>query len=104
MKESVVIATRLEPQYASAFEKVAKSRGISVSALLREFALHADSFYEFLEGERLRQKGEMIKLDGNLAEWVLREAPEGVSPEMLNFLGEVLKHAASLKKAREEEK
>lgn len=101
MKE-VVIATRVEPQYAEALQKVADSRGITTSALLREFTINASSFFEFLERERLRQKGEVIQLNGNLAEWVLREAPEGVTADMLSFLGEVLKHAASMKKAEEE--
>ena len=102
MKEMVVVSTRLEPQYAEAFQKVANSRGITISALLREFAMKADSFYEFVERERLRQKGETIQLNGNLAEWVINNAPPGVSAEMLNFLSEVLKHAASIKKAKEE--
>lgn len=102
MKQMVVISARLEPHYAKAFQRVAKSRGITVSALFREFAINADSFYEFVEAERLKQQGELIEFDGNLAEWVAAKAPEGVSPEILSFLGEVLKHAALIKKAQEE--
>lgn len=98
MKE-VVISTRVEPKYAKALQKLAESRDITTSVLLREFAMNANSFYEFLEREKLRQKGEIVQLDGNLAEWVLRKAPEGVTPDILNFLGEVLKHAALMKKA-----
>jgi len=102
-KRLAVLSAKLEPQYVDALTKVAKARGLSRSQLLREFAANAESLYEFLEAERRRQQSDKLVLDGNLSQWVLQNVPYGVTAEMLEFLGNVMKHAAEMKRDREAE-
>ena len=99
----VVLSWRLEPEYADALTKVAEARGMTRSQLLREFAANAESFYRFLESERVKQQSEAIALDGNLSRWVLDHIPKDMRPEWLEFLGDVMRHAAQMKRVKEAE-
>lgn len=98
-----VLSAKLESQYIDALTKVAKARGITRSQLLREFAANAESLYEFLQAERRRQQSDKLVLNGNLSQWILDNVPYGVSAEMLDFLGTVMRHAAEMKRIREAE-
>lgn len=102
--EREVLSARIEPEYISSLDAVAKSQGISRSKLLREFAIHAATLYEFLKAEKERQQTERIALNGNLSKWIVEHAPPNVTPEFMHFLGEVLHHAAQMKEAQEKEK
>ena len=102
-KQLVVLSAKLEPQYIDALTKVAKARGLTKSQLLREFAANAESLYEFLQAERRRQQSDKLALDGNLSQWILDNVPYGVTAEMLEFLGNVMKYAAEMKRGREAE-
>jgi hypothetical protein len=102
-KRLAVLSAKLESEYVDALTKVAKVRGITRSQLLREFAANAESLYEFLEAERRRQQSDKLVLDGNLSQWILENMPNGVTSEMLDFLGNVMKHAAEVRRIRETE-
>ena len=98
-----VLSARLEPKYIDALTKVAKVQGLSRSQLLREFAANAESLYEFLQAERRRQQTDKLVLNGNLSQWVLEHVPPGVESEMLDFIGNVMKHAAEMRRGQETE-
>jgi hypothetical protein len=98
-KERVVLSTRLESEYIRKLDEVAKARNISRSSLLREFAMHATEFYDFVVVEKERQQNERIRLNGNLTQFVLDHNPE-VPADMLHLLSEVLEHAAELREAQ----
>lgn len=100
-KRLVVLSAKLEPEYVDALTKVAKARGLTRSQLLREFAANAESLYEFLQAERRRQQSDRLMLNGNLSQWVLDNVPSGVTAEMLDFLGGIMKHAAEMKRTLE---
>lgn len=100
-KRLVVLSAKLEPEYVDALANVAKARGVTKSQLLREFAANAESLYEFLQAERQRQQSDKLALNGNLSNWVVENVPPGVTAEMLDFLGNVMKHAAETKRVRE---
>jgi len=95
-KDVVVLSTRLERRYAEALTRVAKLRGITISQLLRDFAANAESAYSFLEQEQLKQRTEHPKFNGNMSRWILKNVPQDTPPEVLDFLGTALQHAASL--------
>ncbi len=101
VKRLVVLSAKLEPEYIDALTKVAKARGLTKSQLLREFAANAESLYEFLQAERRRQQSDKLELNGNLSRWVLDNVPYGVTAEMLDFLGDVMKHAAATKRTEQ---
>lgn len=102
-KRLAVLSARLEPEYIDALTKVAKARGLSRSQLLREFAANAESLYEFLQAERRRQQSDKLVLNGNFSQWVLGRMPPGVDSEMLDFLGDIIKHAAEMRRGQEAE-
>lgn len=97
-KERVVLSARVESQYIRALDEVAKSRGISRAGLLREFAIHASDFYDFVVVEKERQQSEKIRLDGNLTRHILDKYPE-MPAEILQLVSDALKHAAEAKEA-----
>jgi hypothetical protein len=101
--EKAVLSARIEPEYITSLDAVAKSQRISRSKLLREFALNAATLYEFLKAEKERQQTEKITLNGNLSQWVVEHTPPHVTSEFMHFLGEVIHHAAEMKKAQEKE-
>lgn len=84
-----VLSARLEPKYINALNKVAKAQGISKAQLLRAFASDAESLYIFLQ-EKQREK---IKLDGNLAQWILEHMPPGATTETLEVAATAINHA-----------
>lgn len=96
VEDMVVVSTRLERQYSEALRRVARLRGITISQLLRDFAANAESAYSFLEQEQLRQQTSNPKFDGNMARWILANTPKDTPPEMLDFLGVALRHAAEM--------
>ena len=97
-KDRVVLSTRLERRYVEVLDRVAKLRGITKSQLLRDFAANAESAYSFIEHEKLKQQTEHPKFNGNMSRWILRNMPQDTPPEVLDFLGNALRHAASTRR------
>ncbi len=95
-KERMVLSARLEPEYIRALDEVVKARKVSRSQLLRELAMNASDFYDFIMAEKERQQNERIRLNGNLTQFVLDHNPE-VPADMLQLLSEVMKHAAEIR-------
>lgn len=94
-KERIVLSTRLEPEYIRRLDDVAYLRRITRSSLLREFAIHATDFYDFMLE---RQKNGNIQLDENLTQYVLNKYPR-IQLELLRLVSDVLEHAAEAKEA-----
>ena len=97
-KEKVVLSTRVEPEYIRKFDEVAKTRKISRSSLLRDFAIHASDFYDFVVVKKERQQSKKIRLNENLTQHILDEYPE-MPAEILRLVSDALKHAAEVKEA-----
>jgi hypothetical protein len=88
----VNISAVVKPEHRETLKRVARARGISLSELIREFANHIDSFYQFLVEQERRQS----ELDGNLSEWLLANSPPEVSPEVFKLMSEAAAHAAQM--------
>ncbi len=94
MSKNQFVAIRVTPEIVKSLDGVASQRGISRSALIRDLLANCHSFYRFIESERIRQRTDRIVLDGNLSHWVLKNLPEGMTPDVVHFLGEVMHHVA----------
>ncbi len=94
MSKNQFVAIRVTSEIVKSLDEVASQQGISRSALIRDLLANCNSFYRFIESERIRQRTDRIVLDGNLSEWVLKHLPEGMTPDVVNFLGEVMHHVA----------
>jgi len=94
MGKNQFIALRVPPEIVKSLDEVAVQSGKSRSKVIRDLLENCHSLYRFLEAERKRQQTEIIILDGNITGWVLDNIPEGVTPDLLHFLGQVMHHAA----------
>lgn len=94
LSKNQFVAIRVTPEIVKSLDEVASQRGISRSALIRDLLANCHSFYRFIESERIRQRTDRIVLDGNLSQWVLKNLPEGMTPDVVHFLGEVMRHVA----------
>jgi hypothetical protein len=94
MGKNPFIAVRVPPEVIESLDNVAERSGKTRSKIIRELLENCHSLYRFLEAERKRQQTERIALDGNITDWVLNNIPEGVTPDLLHFLGQVMHHAA----------
>jgi hypothetical protein len=88
------IAIRVPPDVINSLDEVAAQSGKSRSEVIRDLLANCHSLYRFLEAERKRQQTERIVLDGNITQWVLDNIPDGVTSDLLHFLGQVMHHAA----------
>ena len=100
-KQKVVMSVRLEPEYVEALSKVANMRGITKVQLLREFAANAESLYDFLQSEMAKQKSEVVKFRIDLSQWVIDNMPNDMGADLLEFVSNVMNHAAQLKRNQE---
>lgn len=94
MGRNPLIAIRVPPDVIESLDEVAAQSGKSRSKVMRDLLENCHSLYRFLEAERKRQQTEKIVLDGNITEWVLNNIPDGVTSDLLHFLGQVMHHAA----------
>lgn len=99
MSRLKVLSARLEPQYIKALTKVAKAQGISKAQLLRAFAADADSLYIFLQ----EKQQEKVKLNGNLAQWILDHMPPGATTETLEIAATAINHALTMMREKTDE-
>jgi len=104
MAKSKFIAVRVTSEILESLDQVALVRGKSRSTLIRDLLANCHSLYHFLELERARQRTDRIMLDGDLSQWVLDNMPQDMTTEALQFVGEVMRHAAEMKAAREKQK
>jgi predicted transcriptional regulator len=101
--KNTFIAVRVPPEVIESLDQVAERSGQSRSRVIRDLMENCHSLHRFLEAERKRQQTERIALDGNITDWVLNNIPQGVTPDLLHFLGQVMHHAAD-RVSRAEEK
>lgn len=101
------LSIRVEPEVIvsldKAVEEMRRAGGkMSRSHLLREMAIHASSFYDFIVAERAKQGTDTsIALDGNLSQWLLNNLPPGVDSRILRFLVTAMHLAAEAKEKEE---
>jgi len=100
-EKKLMLAIRMEPECIVALDEAAKELKISRSKLLRDLAKNAGSFYQFIVGERSKQKTTDIALDGNLTNWVLQNCPPSTDSRVLYFLSSIMHLAAETKETQE---
>ena len=95
MANSPFIAVRVPPDVIRSLDRVARKARITRPQLIRDLLSNCQPLYSFLQAERKRQQSERIALEGDISDWLLDNVPEGMTPDLMHFLGQAMHHVAA---------
>ena len=103
MKRNPFIAVRVTPEIVEKLDKLSLEHGLSRTKLIHDLLNNADSFYRFIESEKLKQQAETEKLIEELVPKMMGIVVQDVASDTWRIIAEVA-HRVAENKVIEEQK
>jgi len=103
MKRNPFIAVRVTPEIVEKLDKLSSAHGLSRTQLIHELLDNADSFYRFIDSEKLKQQKEMEQIIEELVPKMMEVVTQNTASDMWRIIAEVA-HRTAENKLIEEQK